>query len=297
MRAMDTASFPPDAAQDRARSRFAELIGDPDSQPPLVETALVIALEEYPEMSVRNYLARLHAFTSVVADRVRDAALGHPDGEVPVDERLGILNHYVFADLGFRGNREAYYDPRNSFLNEVIDRRLGIPITLSLIYMELAKGAGLRLAGVGFPGHFLVKTQGVRPARMIDPFNGGVELGPGEMETLLRELRVRGLEVLEALRALDNRSIVRRLLWNLKEIYLREGDVARALRVVERLLLVSPDEPRELFERGLLCGQLGRYREGIEALERYLGAAPEGADRETAEKQLARLRFWRSKIN
>lgn len=281
----------------RARARFAELVQDGHADPPLVETALAIALEEYPELPVRAYLARLHAFSSVVADRVREAVLTRSQEPLTVSDRLRILNHYVFEDLGFRGNREAYHDPRNSFLNDVVDRRLGIPITLSVIYMELAKGAGLRLAGVGFPGHFLVKTQGVYPVRLIDPFNGGAELGIEEVGQRLRELQKNGVETTEALRSVDNRSIVRRLLLNLKAIYLRENQHERALAVVERLLLLTPDSPQELLELGLLRGELGRYEEGIQALERYREVAPDAQDGEKIDATLTRMRYWSSRRN
>jgi regulator of sirC expression with transglutaminase-like and TPR domain len=280
----------------RARAQFAELVGG-DAQPPLVEAALAIALEEYPDLPVRNYLARLHAFTSVLADRVRHAADAHPGTPVSVAERIEILNRYVFDELGFRGNRDEFYDPRNSFLNDVLDRRLGIPITLSVVYMELAKGAGLRLAGVGFPGHFLVKTQGVYPARVLDPFNGGAELDRTSLMERLRESGQEQAQALNALRAVDNRSIVTRMLLNLKEVYLRGGEDARALGVVERLLLLLPQAGEEWAIRGALCGRVGRYDQGIEALEHALTLLTEAADRERVEAELRRLRYWKSRLN
>jgi regulator of sirC expression with transglutaminase-like and TPR domain len=164
---MDPTPYPPDDPRGAARARFIALIGGADADPPLAETALVIALEEYPALQVRVYLARLHAFSAVVADRMRQATAERPEGFLTAADRIAILNRYVFDELGFRGDREACYDPRSSFLNDVIDRRLGIPLTLSVVYMELARGAGLRLAGVAFPGHFLVKTQAVHPARLL----------------------------------------------------------------------------------------------------------------------------------
>jgi regulator of sirC expression with transglutaminase-like and TPR domain len=280
-----------------ARERFAGLVGEPDDQPPLVETALVIALEECPELAVRKYLACLHAYTSVVSDRVREAAGRDAASDLPVEERIRILNRYVFGDLGFHGLPEAYHDPRSSLLNEVIDRRIGIPITLSLVYMELAKGAGVRLAGVGFPGHFLVKTQGESPIRLLDPMNGGVELDDDGLEQLIKDVGAAGIDVAAALRAVDNRAIVRRLLVNLKTVYLRQSETERALAAVERLLVLDPDEPRELFERGLLCGRLGRYAEAMETLERLVEVAPESEFAERVESHRTRFRYWRSRLN
>jgi len=275
-----------------ARERFAGLVGEPLEQPPLVETALVIALEECPELPVRKYLAALYAYSSVVADRVREAG---PDP--PIAERIRILNRYVFDDLGFHGGPDAYHDPRSSLLNEVIDRRVGIPLTLSLVYMELAKGAGLKLAGVGFPGHFLVKTQGESPVRLLDPMNGGAEVDDDGLDQLVREVGAQGFDLATALRAVDNRTIVRRLLVNLKTVYLRQGENERALAAVERLLLLDPDAPQEMFERGLLCGRLGRYAEAMEALDRLVEVAPNSEFAERVESHLTRFRYWRSRLN
>ena len=285
-----------DDTRRRAREQFAALVGA-EGQPPLVETALTIALEEYPDLPVRNYLARLHAFTSVLAERVQRAAETHPDQPVSVAERIDILNQYVFGELGFRGNRDEFYDPRNSFLNDVLDRRLGIPITLAVVYMELGKGAGLRLAGVGFPGHFLVKTQGVFPARVLDPFNRGAELDRISLVTRLRDAGQEEVDAHNALRAVDNRAILVRLLQNLKEVYLRAGEDERALGVVERLLLLDPQSGEEWAIRGALSGRVGRYDEGLSALERALERLQEPEARQRVEDERARLSYWKSRLN
>jgi len=275
-----------------ARERFAGLVGARHDQPPLVETALVIALEECPDLPVRKYLAALYAYSSVVADRVREAG-----PELSIPDRIRILNGYVFDELGFHGGPDAYHDPRSSLLNEVIDRRVGIPITLSVVYIELAKGAGLQLLGVGFPGHFLVKTQGTSPVRLLDPMNKGAEIDDAGLEHLIRETGTQGVDVISALRAVDNRAIVRRLLVNLKNVYLRQGETERALAAVERLILLDPDAPQELFERGLLCGRLGRYAEAMETLDRLVEVAPKSEFAERVEAHLTRFRYWRSRLN
>jgi regulator of sirC expression with transglutaminase-like and TPR domain len=291
---MDPTPYPPDDPRGAARARFIALIGGADADPPLAETALVIALEEYPALQVRVYLARLHAFSAVVADRMRQATAERPEGFLTAADRIAILNRYVFDELGFRGDREACYDPRSSFLNDVIDRRLGIPLTLSVVYMELARGAGLRLAGVAFPGHFLVKTQAVHPARLLDPFNGGVEVGPAEVE---ERLRGQATGAAEALSRVGSRAILRRLLTDLKLVYLRQDDPERAWRAAERRRLLTPDEPSDLLECGILCGRLGRYTQGAAALTRYLETVPEGRERTQAETELARQRHWLSRLN
>ena len=138
------ASSPQPTPPSVARRRFVELTGPPGSEPPLIETALVIASEEYPELNVRNYLARLFAFRSVIGDRIAELA-GRRVDKVPVDERIQILNHYLFEELKFHGDEDTFQDPDNSYLNQVIERRSGIPITLSMIYLEVAAGAKLRM--------------------------------------------------------------------------------------------------------------------------------------------------------
>lgn len=284
-------------ARSSARARFAELVRVEKNQPPLAETALVVAQEEYPDLAPRTYLARLHAFGSVVADHLRSQWPGTPVNQIPIADRVGAVNRYLFEELGFRGNREAYYDPRNSYLNEVIDRRLGIPITLSLVYMEVAAAVGLRLVGVSFPGHFLVRTRGSRPTFFLDPFEAG---GRRSVEELRGQLAKRGLDwqgTLRVLRGASNHDVIRRLLTNLKSIHLRSGDFARALGAVERLLLLDPGSAPELRDLGLTTGKLGRYRESVRALEGYLRAAPEAGDRADVERLLADSRYWQSRLN
>jgi len=292
---MEAFPTPPADTRAQARGRFAELVGEA-KQPPLIEAALVIALEECPDLAMRKYLACLHAYRSVVADRIRDAQAAASD-RLSFADRLRILNRYVFGDLGFHGGPEAYRDPRSSLLNEVIDRRVGLPLTLSLVYMELAKGADLSLIGVGFPGHFLVKTQGETPVHLLDPFRGGVELDVDDLEQLLREAGAPSADLVQSLRAVDNRTILRRLLANLRQVYLVRNETERALAAVERLLLLDPDAPQELYECGLLCGRLGRYPEAIAALERLAEVAPESELAERVEAHLVRFRYWSSRLN
>lgn len=287
------------AREDRAtaRARFAALVRAGRGQPPLAETALAVAHEEYPELAPRTYLARLHAFGSVVAERLRAEWPGASLSQIPVTDRIAALNRYLFEELRFRGNQEEYYDPRNSFLNEVIDRRRGIPITLSIVYLEVGAATGLKLQGVSFPGHFLVRTRAVRPTRFLDPFSGGAIVDTEELRSRLAGQGKSWQEILGILRGASNREIVRRLLGNLKAVYLEAGDFARALATVERLLLLDPGSPPELRDLGLTTGKLGRYRESVLALEGYLRAAPEAGDRDAVERHLADLRYWQSRLN
>ena len=289
---------PPDSgAVLRARHRFVSLVGTGKPEPPLAETALVVACEEYPDLHPRPYLARLHAFGSVVSERLRAEWPGVPLYQIPVAARLDGVRRYLFEELGFRGNESEYYDPRNSFLNDVIDRRLGIPITLSLVFLEVASATGLRMAGVGYPGRFLVRTRAVRPAVFLDPFAGGAEIPVTVLRAQLVEAGHSFESVVGILRGAPPRQIIRRLLANLKSIYLKQGDFARAVGTAERLLLLDPKATFELRDLGLAWGKLGRYQKGIEAYEGYLRADPEAGDRADVERNLADLRYWQSRLN
>ena len=162
------------------RHRFQEVVRRPDERIDLAEAALLIAAQEYPELDVAAYLARFDEIGARLGQRVRD------DSE-PI---ASVLGQFLFAELGFKGNEDDYYDPRNSFLNDVLDRRTGIPITLSTVCIEVARRAGLSVTGIGLPGHFLIQVDGSRGQTLLDPFYGGTEDDggrlPGAAEPTLR---------------------------------------------------------------------------------------------------------------
>ncbi len=254
-----------------ARSRLAALVVRPEAELPLAEAALLIAAEEYPQLPTGPYLRRL----DLLAERVRDRLSDETAPLVLLQE----LSRVLFQEEGFRGNAEGYYDPRNSFLNDVLDRRLGIPITLSLVYLEVGWRLGLPLAGVNFPGHFLVRYEGEALRILVDPFQGGELRFEGDAQALLD--RVYGGRVPlqpEYLRAAGKKDILTRILANLKGIYLNGHDDVRALAAVERLQLLRPGEPEELRDRGMILARLGRAGEAREELVRYLERAPGAAD-------------------
>jgi regulator of sirC expression with transglutaminase-like and TPR domain len=223
------------------RSRFAELVARPDADIDVASGALLIAAEEYPQLPVAVDLRRL----DVLAERVRDRLGDESAGPVVLAE----LRRVLAEEEGFRGNRDAYYDVRNCFLNDVLDRRLGIPISLGIVYIEVGARLGLPLRGIGFPGHFLVRYEGEAMRILLDPFDGGRLRFEDEAQELLD--RVYGGMVRlrpEFLRAVSRKEILVRLLSNLKGIYLNGRDDARALAAVERLLILRPDSPVELRE-------------------------------------------------
>ncbi len=253
-----------------ARARFAALLQRPEI--PLDEAALAIAAEEYPALDAGPTLARLDALATEVATRVGDL---RPPLKVLQTMRA------VFREHGYRGNEDDYYDPRNSFLNEVLDRKLGIPITLSILTIEVARRLGVRLLGVGFPGHFLVKCPiqpGLGGEVFIDAFNGWELLGADECTARFRAvLHGRPFDP-SLLDPVDSRHILTRLLHNLKRIYGERGDDVRTLWVVDRLLQITPDDLEERRDRGLVSARLGGTAAAVRDLEAYVRGNPRASD-------------------
>ncbi len=232
-----------------ARERFAALVTGELSQRELAEAALWIAAEEYPGLDVPAYLELLdrlaaRAATPVLAQRGQR-------------EQVERLNLFLFEEQGFRGNQREFEDPRNSFLNEVLDRRLGIPITLSLVYVEVARRIGLEAYGISFPGHFLAKVVGERDI-VVDAFFGRVlSLEECEERLLAQDPGSGRLDPAQHLRRARPREILVRMLANLKRIAARSGDPERILSCIDRILLVAPEQQSELRDRALLYERLG----------------------------------------
>ena len=249
-----------------ARRRFADIAAGPDQCINLAEAALVIAQEEYPGLDLAAYLQRLDELAASVRADVRP-------GLAPA-EQIARLNHFLFVESGFSGNNDDYYDPRNSFLNDVLDRRTGIPITLSVVYSEVAQRLDLPVYGVSFPGHFLVKYVGEQEI-IIDAFFGTV-IGTDECAQRLRGIYGDGARLDRGLlRPATAREILARMLSNLKQVYVQQNDFVRALACVDRILLVAPDTPRELRDRGILYQRLECYTAALQDFERYLRLAPD----------------------
>jgi regulator of sirC expression with transglutaminase-like and TPR domain len=254
-----------------ARSRFTAMVGQPEQAIDLASAALLIAAEEYPQLVVEPYLRRL----DLLAERVRDRLA---DETAPI-VILQDLSRVLFMEEGFQGNQEDYYDPRNSFLNDVLDRRIGIPITLSIIYLEVGWRLGLPLEGVNFPAHFMVRFCGEELRLLIDPFQTGTVRFEDEAQELLDHAYGGRVEMRpEFLRAATRKDILVRLLSNLKSIYLNHHDDVRALNTIERILLVRPESNEDVRDRGMTLIRLGREAEGIPLLREYLQRAPSASD-------------------
>jgi regulator of sirC expression with transglutaminase-like and TPR domain len=266
-----------------SRRRFGQIVARDEAQLDLAEAALLIAAEEYPDLNVGRYLMRLDEMGS----RAREAV---PEAE-PLAVRLHSLNRYLFAQEGFRGNSAEYYDPRNSFLNDVLDRKMGIPISLSAVYIEVGRRTGLQLEGVGFPGHFLVKAKDEDGEIVADPFHSGKLLSAQDCQKRLD--RVYGGKVkLEAsmLEAVGPRQMLLRMLRNLKAIYVRGEDYLRALKVLELLLLLEAENGEDLRDRGLVYAALDCYGSAAADLEAYLRMQPKAPEADKIVLKIADLK-------
>jgi regulator of sirC expression with transglutaminase-like and TPR domain len=264
-------------------TRLAALDRAPDGAVRLAEAALWIATTEYADLDVGAWLRRLDALGAAAAREVA------PDAGI--DEAAAALGRLLFAQEGFRGNTEEYYDPRNSFLNDVLERRLGIPITLSVVYLDVAAAAGVTARGVGLPGHFVVRVERAGEARLVDPFHGGTLLGESDCHALVQRVLDREVPFDPAwLRTVTTVEIVARMLTNLKAVYVRASDWPRVLRIAECLVALRPAALGEVRDRGTVHARLGDSRAAIRDWERYLRGAPEASDAAEVQRQLRALR-------
>jgi regulator of sirC expression with transglutaminase-like and TPR domain len=276
--------------RDEARTRFAEIISRDDQRIELDYAALLIATEEYPHLEIAKYLDHLDSF----ADQAREVDKQNVE---PV-ERIMQLSYLLTDKLGFHGNRENYLDPRNSFLNDVIDRRTGIPITLSVIFIEVARRIGLKLSGVGMPAHFIVKYAGDDTEIFIDPFNGGRMISEDGCRGLVEQIYDGAIQFHPSfLASVTKKQILTRMLHNLKAIYARARDNHKTLNVIERLLLINPDAISETRDRGLIYSAMERYAQAQEDLEEYLRRAPNAEDANEMKEMVRKLRLKQAQFN
>ena len=249
----------------------------------LARAALTIARIAYPDLDPAPSLRRLDDLAAAVRPRLFPQA----SPEAAAAELAG----YLFRECGFRGNQEEYYDPRNSYLNDVLERRLGIPITLSVVLIETGARLGLPIEGVGFPGHFLVRLAGSRGPLLLDPFFGGREIG--EQELLARYRAAAGDDAAalppDALAPTGTPAILTRILRNLLRVYLEQKDHAHALAAAELVLVLVPDSADETRVRGLLYEHLECFGAALADFRRYLELAPDAPDAEEMRERAALL--------
>ena len=241
---------------------------------PLLDVALLIARDEYPDLDPRRYALRVQGHASHLRRAV--------EREPQLALKMRAINHYLFEEVGYAGNHDEYYDPRNSYINEVFERRLGNPISLALVQMAVSREVGLPLDGVSFPGHFLVRLPVDNGVLVMDPFNRGRPLDVDELRERASAHLGGGVPDDDALSQIlhpaSNRAILVRMLRNLHGVYQKHGDWERAVRSADRLLRLLPDDAEALRDRGLGYLELGHCRGGREDLQRYLQRAPGAAD-------------------
>lgn len=268
----------------RARELFAEEVGRPAALVRLDRAALLIAAEDeaHRNVEVERYLKKLDALGAEARAAMESAGAGETEA----------FNRFLFEQKRFTGNQLDYYDPRNSFLNEVIDRRLGIPITLSVIYIEVGRRAGLDVEGVGLPGHFIVRVRelGEREDFLVDPFHGAMltrEDCQDRLDTVYDGL-VRLSD--EHLRRSSAVEILVRMLRNLKTIYMRSNLYRQALSCADRILLMTPDDAGEHRDRGIILANLESFTEAALEMEFYLQAEASASDASQVREHLNRIR-------
>jgi regulator of sirC expression with transglutaminase-like and TPR domain len=257
----------------------------------LLTGALLIARDAHPGLDLAEQSARF--------DELARSLLGRGLAAFPPTVQARLLSDYLYVVCGFHGAKADYYEPRNSFLNEVLDRKTGIPITLAVVYIEVARRLGVAAVGVGFPGHFLVRLAGRaddpsterNDPTIVDPFHQGRLLDADALAALLRRANVRAPLSRDMLEPARTRHIVARMLMNLRGIYTARGDGARLLLTLDRLIDLLPDLSSELIERGKLYEKLGAPGAALADYERYLSVEPDGADRTLATNAIARLKL------
>jgi regulator of sirC expression with transglutaminase-like and TPR domain len=264
-----------------ATDLFREMVARPPEQIDLAAAALLIALDQYPRLNMPGYTGQIDAFAERTSARLAHAAAKRPM------EAIEAINRQLFEIEGFRGNQEDYYDPRNSFLNDVIDRRTGIPITLSLLYMEVGRRIGLKVEGVGMPGHFIVKCKHDGMDIFIDPFAQGEILLEEGCRRKLAELHGKGFQFDRSfLEPVNHRQILTRMLHNLKGIFWNQRNYAKALGIIEKVLIINPSAVEEFRDRGVAHHHLNDLSSAVKDWSRYLELRPGASDTAEVKKSL-----------
>jgi regulator of sirC expression with transglutaminase-like and TPR domain len=249
---------------------FAQAVGRNDAQIDLAQACLMIAQDAYPELDIGRYLGEIERMALQLRARIPQSPAA--------EERILALNEFLYEDLGYRGNADDYYDPRNSYLNDVLERKTGIPITLSVLYMEIGRRVGLPLEGVSFPGHFLVRAQVRGGVIVLDP------------EGVAEDVPVAELPLEQFLEPASKRQILARLLRNLKAIYREVDKPERLLEVLNRMLLVAPEAAAEVRDRGYVYERLECWQPALKDLTEYLEREPDAPDLDDVRVRMMELR-------
>ena len=262
-------------------NQFDRMVGVPDEEIDLARAALLIAATEYPGLSIERELFRIDEIAEGIAARM--------DDDTPLYQ-LNTLSEYLFDELKFAGNHTNYHDPRNSFLNDVIERRVGIPITLSLLYIEVGRRLGVPLLGIGMPGHFIVRHRDEFDV-FVDPFHGGILLSEDECAERVKQVTQGTLtwnrSYLEPVRS---REFIARMLRNLKVVYLQRRNYERVLATIDRVIALLPQDAVEFRDRGVVNYRLGNYADALEDLHVYVTSGEAVSDEVTVQRLMDQIR-------
>jgi regulator of sirC expression with transglutaminase-like and TPR domain len=274
----------------RSRRTFQQLVTLPDNAIPLAEAALLVACEEYPQLELSPYLDQLDDIARIANRDIRPDDTPH--------ETVAKINVVLYETFGFRGNSADFYDPRNSFLNDVLDRRVGIPITLAAVYLEVSRRLNFPIAGVGLPGHFMVKYADREQEFFLDVFNKGEILSREECQKRIEDQTGEPIELSERFLArMTNGKILLRMLNNLKQIYLKAQAFDKGLAIVDMMIMVEPEESEQYRDRGLLRLQLRQFEGAKKDFDHYLRLVPEPADKDMVQDRLKELKRIRAMMN
>lgn len=271
-----------------ARQRFREIAALPEVEVDLVEASLLIAAEDHPGVDIQRHLASVAGWSEAVRERLA--------GSGDVERVVEVINRLLFDEEGFRGEEEDYYDPRSALVSEMLETHAGLPITLSILYLEMSRRVGADAAGVSLPGRFLVKFSGTFGEIVVDPYDGGRVLSTQELQKILDAMYGGGVRLREHhLRSFSRREVLARELAQLKAAYLAQHDITRAAASVDRLLILDAHDPYEVRDRASLAMQMHAYALAVECLERYLSLMPHADDRNLVREQIAYLRAWEAR--
>ncbi len=271
-----------------ARRRFVEIAQMPDAALDLVEASLVIDVEDNPTIEIGHYLGQVNDWSEAVRQRL--------EGSRDVERIVEAINRLLFDEEGFHGENDDYYDPRSALLSETLERHAGLPMTLSVLYIEMSRRVGVEVSGVALPGRFLVKFSGAFGHIVVDPFDGGRVLSNIELQQLLDDVYGGGVRLREHhLRSFTAKEILARELAHLKSAYLARRDLPHAAASIDRLLILDGNDAWELRDRAAVAMQMHAYNTAIECFERYVALMPHADDGARVREQIAWLRGWLEK--
>ncbi len=251
----------------------------------LAQKTLELAIDEYPALEIPLYVGLLDRY-------VRDIKT-FLDAKPSTVQVVKAINYYLFYEQGYCGNDENYYDPRNSFLNEVMDRKLGVPILLGVLYIELGRRLGLNISGLNFPGHFLVKISDGVCDLIVNPYENGILLNHEDLNGRLQDMYGQNSPKVESspdmLRAMDDEEILLKILTNLKNIYSSNGNIYKLLTVMDRIIDINPDSPHEILDRAMVYEELDYARQAVLDYQRYLELSPDAEDADEVQSVIKDL--------